>query len=432
MRMATTTMSYQRFERRKVLGVHYPWISKENLRKSRRYSNTTTIKSGMSDMPPPYSPSPETTIEQSTSIGQVRTKPITSEDENEVFEEPKKIDNDNYEEPRKFEEDHYEKPRQFDEDIYEEPRKFEEDIYKDPSYNVDNGLPDVVMRRNDAISRPNMSSSSTVYEEPISFYEQSKIKRVVSIVEDPEIEKKKMSRVESQNKTYVIEDMSKHVTPPLTPAPRPTSLAFIKGKIVTNAEHFADMIPQRRHREELHLPVRIRRQVIKGVEQEDGVAKMIAFIAWFLFIGARMLVLTSFSSFYLVECVYICLTHYILVTVLLLCNSWTEKWRRKVFYLFLGYVYTFCLIEFKMKFKRVRLWYGVFFSLIFIENFILTAIWYWRGIFHNWWYHYIILMIIGTTVMSFVCFTIYALLLKPKRVTKYPAVSLFSVSPVSI
>ncbi|XP_077285403.1 uncharacterized protein LOC143910692 [Arctopsyche grandis] len=396
MRMATITMLYQRFERRKTLGIHYPWASKQSILISGRASNVNSTIRRISEMLP-YE------RVQTFSVRQFYAERVSNNpDDDEVFEEPLYVNL---------------------------PNNVNNETQRDgvSSTHADEILPYSINIRSEASSSvQKFSSSSSIYEEPIAYQDETKLKRVVSIVENPDVVMRRTSRIEQVKRSYKIEDMSQHITPPSTPAPRPGSMAFIKGKFMTNAESIVDRIPKRRHYDDIDLPVRVRRSAIKGVDQEDGVSKMIAFVAWFLFIGARMLVLSSFSSFYIMECLYICIVHYVLVTSLLLWNSWYENVHRKVFYLFLGYVYTFCLIEFKMKFKKVRLWYGGFFSVITIENFILTAIWYATGNFNNWWYTYVVIVITGASTLSYVCFIIYFLILKPKPITLYPMNSSFS------
>lgn len=260
----------------------------------------------------------------------------------------------------------------------------------------------------------------------------------VSIIENPDIEIRRRENADSR--IYNIVDMSKHTTPPETPAPRPKSLAAIldiRDRIKSNAELIMERIPKRTYKDQadFDVPVRIRTTAIKGIEQEDGVSKFVAFISWFLFLGSRMLALAVFSFFYLNACLYICVAHYLVIVIFLMWNSWHESVNRKIFYFFLGYIYVFCIIEFKMKYRKVRLWYGLYFILVTSENLVMTAIWFWSGLWAGdqaFWFNFMALVILFSSVFSYLCFLIYFLILKPKSLTMYPLMSLQSVFPVTI
>lgn len=280
------------------------------------------------------------------------------------------------------------------------------------------------------ISRENQT------EEPPGIRDKKGLR--VSIIENPEVEIRR--RENSDSRIYNIVDMSKHTTPPETPAPRPKSLAAIldiRDRIKNNAELIMDKIPKRTYKDQadFDVPVRIRTTAIKGIEQEDGVSKFVAFISWFLFLGSRMLALATFSFFYLNACTYICIVHYVVIVIFLMWNSWHESLNRKIFYFFLGYIYVFCIIEFKMKYRKVRLWYGLYFIIVTSENFVMTAIWFWSGLWAGdqaFWFNFMALAIIFSSVFSYLCFLIYFLILKPKSLTMYPLMSSQSLFPVTI
>ncbi|KAG4080005.1 hypothetical protein HA402_006317 [Bradysia odoriphaga] len=157
-----------------------------------------------------------------------------------------------------------------------------------------------------------------------------------------------------------------------------------------------------------------RKKIIEGIEQEDIVAKSVAFTAWTFFLVMRMVSLSAFSVFYPLECVYLCVAHYLLMVACLFYETrFHEKIERIYFYLFLAYVYIFCILEFKIKFKRPRYWFALYTTLMLLQNLAITVAWYFFAEFESWWFGYMFAIIILSFCYSLLCFLVFYFILKP-------------------
>lgn len=224
-------------------------------------------------------------------------------------------------------------------------------------------------------------------------------------------------------------------TPSFPPPPRPTSLYLppfmnvfkIKDMLVFNAQNmikthvphlpagFFKDDPKPNSNDDTVFIMPTRKRTINGLEQDDILGKYVVFTGWFLFLIMRMLALATFSVFYLNVTIYLCLAHYFIMLFSLYFETrFHTKLHRTIFYLFLAYIYIFCLIEFKIKFVHIKTWYIGYFFLVFIENLIITMIWYFNEIFFSWWFHMMWYMIITSAILSLLCHIFYYFVLRPK------------------
>lgn len=160
---------------------------------------------------------------------------------------------------------------------------------------------------------------------------------------------------------------------------------------------------------------------IKGLLEDDIAGKTISFLWWFCFLIARMLAISSFGYFYPKDIIWLLASHYILVIALLLYDVRHDEVRRAkaIFFIFIGYVYLFCLIEFKIIFKKPNFVYNGFFILMFLENFIMIFVWWYceaADLENTWWYKYIFNFVVVCSLLSFVTMLFYITTLKPKEV----------------
>lgn len=157
-----------------------------------------------------------------------------------------------------------------------------------------------------------------------------------------------------------------------------------------------------------------RKKIIEGIEQEDIVAKSVAFTAWTFFLVMRMVSLSAFSVFYPLECLYLCIAHYLVMVVCLFYETrFHEKIERTYFYLFLAYIYIFCILEFKIKFKRPRYWFVLYTTLMLLQNLAITFAWYYFAEFESWWFNYMFGIVILSFCYALLCFLVFYFLLKP-------------------
>lgn len=160
---------------------------------------------------------------------------------------------------------------------------------------------------------------------------------------------------------------------------------------------------------------------IKGLPEDDIIGKSISFLWWFCFLLSRMLAISAFSYFYPTEILWLLSSHYILVVALLLYDVRADEVRRAkaIFFIFIGFVYLFCLIEFKIKFKKPVFIYNGFFLMMFCENFVMTLVWWYLNVdelVQDWWFRYMFYMILGCSILSVSSMLFYIKILKPEKV----------------
>ncbi|XP_057666131.1 uncharacterized protein LOC130899946 [Diorhabda carinulata] len=161
---------------------------------------------------------------------------------------------------------------------------------------------------------------------------------------------------------------------------------------------------------------------VKGLEDDDLAGKLIAIVWWFTFLLARVLTISIFAYFYMKETIYVLTIHFILIVVILVYDVKSDAVKRSksVFFLFIGLVYIFCIIEFKIKFKKATLIFYGFFVVVFIENIIMCLLWYLLrvdSIENDFWFRYVFYVIISCLILSFSTMVFYFILNKPQKVT---------------
>lgn len=163
------------------------------------------------------------------------------------------------------------------------------------------------------------------------------------------------------------------------------------------------------------MPMPTRKRMIQGIEQDDFIGKFVLFCGWTLFLFMRILALSLFALFYLAAALYLILAHYVVMLVCIFYEiKFHEKLERKLFYIFLGYVYIYSLIEFKIKFNNVRVWYTTYYIFVYTQNIVITLIWYNSSEFHSWWFYFMYVVIQTSGGLSFLCLLFYYFFLKPK------------------
>lgn len=160
---------------------------------------------------------------------------------------------------------------------------------------------------------------------------------------------------------------------------------------------------------------------IKGMLEDDAAGKTIAFFWWFCFLLGRILTISTFAYFYPTHIIWLLCSHFILVVALLLYDVRADQVRRAkaIFFIFIGLVYLFCLIEFKIKFKKTKFIYNGFFTLVFTENIIMCFIWWFRNletIESDWWFKYVFCVIFVSTALSLLSMLFYLNINKPEKI----------------
>lgn len=160
---------------------------------------------------------------------------------------------------------------------------------------------------------------------------------------------------------------------------------------------------------------------IKGMRDDDMAGRMIAFCWWFCFLLARMLAISAFAYFYPTEIIWLLMSHFLLVVALLVYDVRSDEVRRAkaIFFVFIGLVYLFCLIEFKIKFKKTKFIYNGFFALVFAENIVMSLVWWCANletVESDWWFKYIMYLISVSTALSLISMLFYLRINKPEKV----------------
>lgn len=169
----------------------------------------------------------------------------------------------------------------------------------------------------------------------------------------------------------------------------------------------------------IDLPKRL--YSVKALPEDDLAGKIISFMWWFTFILGRMLSISAFAYFYKNETVWLLSSHFVLIVSLLIYDSQANIMRKikVIYYVFVGLLYLFVLIEFKTKFKKVKFWYYGFFTLIYTENITMCLVWWINNIdylLNDYWFKYIFNLVLISIMLSLMSLLFYINVTKPKSV----------------
>nr|CAI5865961.1 unnamed protein product [Callosobruchus analis] len=160
---------------------------------------------------------------------------------------------------------------------------------------------------------------------------------------------------------------------------------------------------------------------IKGLADDDMAGRLVAFLWWFAFLLARVLAISTFAYFFKTAATWLIFAHFTLVLLFFSYDIRTNEVKRAkaMFFLFLGLVYIFCIIEFKIKFKKATFIYYGFFALVFIENFVMCLCWYLgevETIENDYWFRYMFYIVVMCSITSLSAMVFYFNLNKPPKV----------------
>ncbi|KAH8415846.1 hypothetical protein KR222_002123 [Zaprionus bogoriensis] len=159
-------------------------------------------------------------------------------------------------------------------------------------------------------------------------------------------------------------------------------------------------------------------RIVNGIQQDDFAGRTVAFFGWIAFIIMRMLSLATFCVFYPRAFFIVMGVHYaLMLAALALETRCRGRWSRTLFLLLLAYIYIFVLLEFRVCFKHIRLWYGCYLVLILTENATMTGVWYAQAQFESWWFGFIWEWIVYSGILFLATIVVYYLLLRPKDVS---------------
>ncbi|XP_012548325.1 uncharacterized protein LOC101741820 isoform X1 [Bombyx mori] len=214
--------------------------------------------------------------------------------------------------------------------------------------------------------------------------------------------------------------------PPIIPAPRPGSIAVWAEKIVENAESIPSWLsapPRRKYceeviKEEPDIPRKLPITYMRGLEPQDTTAALVNFLGWYSFFVSRLLSIACFISFFPFVAIIVLFSHYqIMLLFLIVPQASTVK---RGFYLFLAFIYLFCLMEFKIRFRHVRVWHVFWIIVCTTETVVFTGVW--ASIDNTmevWWKYFLVKVIFISLLLSYMCFLVYFVLLQPRETIVY-------------
>lgn len=375
--MASTATMYRRFEREKLNGRKYPWGK-------------------MSE------PLIDTNDNNNDDVDAEKTNPVDEEEaiyESITNKESIKSDNSNDTKYRNTNSDLIKfSPRNT---IEMSSAFFDNEVLTDSDTSSDY-LPAISPSRN--TQSPELSSDDE-YVRPITI-----IDRTAPLRRNTEIT---VERVEI-------------IPPPVMLAPRPVSLAVWAEKMVENAESIPSWLsapPRRKYCDEVvqdepDIPYRVPRSYMRGLEPQDATAALVHFLGWYTFFVSRLLSIACFIDFFPVVAIIILFSHYqAMLLFLIVPQASTVK---RGFYVFLAFIYLFCLMEFKIRFRHVRVWHMFWIIVCTIETVVFTGLWASiDNTMHDWWKYFIVKVIAAGIILSYMCFLVYFVLLKPRETIVY-------------
>lgn len=175
-----------------------------------------------------------------------------------------------------------------------------------------------------------------------------------------------------------------------------------------------DPAPPRPDSLNIELPKRKIREQLNGREADDALGKSVAFLWWFFFLFSRILSLAA-CAYFQPYAMFTVLLHYIIIMAHLLHQSGFPSIYKVFIQLCLGYVFTFCFIEFRYKVKNVTVFYACYFSLMLIETIVMSLSWYLSSEeMDGFWYQFTFTVILSSYALSCLCMVSYLSILKPE------------------
>lgn len=390
LRMASTATIYRRFEREKICGRHYPWHENDSRLEDELEEavedeqNSETHGQG------------STFIQDHASINDILTE-----------QEAEELMYARYSELIRFSDSESDESS-----IYspvERKKKFSpddsDDEYVKPVSIIDRVAPDRRSRHNTERSGSSAQrfDSDDEYMEPVSYVDNSK----------------------RNNTQYKIESV--HVPPPpATPAPAPGRISIWAEKLVENAESIPGWLsapPRRKYCDEViqaepDIPRRIPRAYMRGLEPQDASAALMHYLGWYTFFIARLMSISVFITLYPVAAIIVLFSHYQVMLLCLIVPPASTV--RRAFYIFLAFIYLFCLMEFKVRFRHVRVWHVFWAVVCTLEIVLFTALW--ATVDNNlnfWWREFAVMVVFISLLLSYMCMTVYFVILKPRETIIY-------------
>ncbi|XP_062537338.1 uncharacterized protein LOC134205750 [Armigeres subalbatus] len=400
--MASIITSYQRFESQKIVGRCYPWSSEEQVksRKKELLRTTSTVERNITSvLPEPDPMTPNIMRNFYSRYGDDSPTPSGSGTQRKTMN----VDQSNFDSTSmKNIKDPYLNYTDDDKltvsdtvDSLSPTVSFKKDLVE----NIED-IRDFIRRTDDSKLAFNANSSDDEYEDPIYAEVFDKSPQTPA----PPTPVAYLAKRASMFRNFFVFDTENFIKDHVPRLPEKLFDHSDRKSTPNGDETDGDL---------LSLPSG--RQMIHGLEEDDLSGKSVAFAGWVMFLLMRMIALSVFYVFFPTYFWMVCLNHYLLMIACIVYEvRFHEKLERYYFYLFLAYIYTFSLMEFKIKFIHVRTWYVGYFVIVFAENIAMSAIWYYLGSFESWWFDFLHYITIASGILSLLCLLFYYAFLRPK------------------
>lgn len=152
---------------------------------------------------------------------------------------------------------------------------------------------------------------------------------------------------------------------------------------------------------------------IEGLSEDEMIGKIIAFVWWYFFILSRTLTLSTLAFFYPWAFAIISLLHYLGMTSYLFSCGDSERTSTKILRFSLGFVFLFCFIEVRDRFRDPRSFAMGFVVLCSLENLVSSVVWFLLAAWTSWWFLYTFYLINVSLMVSILAMGLYHTILKP-------------------
>ncbi|XP_043460852.1 uncharacterized protein LOC122497670 isoform X2 [Leptopilina heterotoma] len=200
--------------------------------------------------------------------------------------------------------------------------------------------------------------------------------------------------------------------PDMPAPPRPDSLVQESSESTVMRAQELDEKPSERL-STLIIPKRI--QSTKGLDEDDAVGKCVSCLWWFLFILPRVISIAIFFEsfpFYLLGFLSL---HYALMLAYLFYYAKYQDATTIFVNLWLGLVYIFSMIEYRIKFKYADKWIASYCTFVMLQNAALTIVWFYYGEWTGFWYTYAFSLTFISMGLCISSSVVYHTLLKPGK-----------------
>ena len=154
---------------------------------------------------------------------------------------------------------------------------------------------------------------------------------------------------------------------------------------------------------------------VKGLDVDDPVGRFVSFIWWFFFILARIFAIAIFYEFYPLWLLGLLSVHYALMLAYLFYYAKYYDITNFCVNLWLGLVFIFSVIEYRVKFKYADAWLFTYYTFVVLQNSFFTVTWFVYAEWNGFWYTYTFFAIFASMGLCIISASVYNVLLKPKK-----------------